>query len=257
MERALTWSYGGGTQSVAIAVLVKRGRLPKPECVVIADTGREASETWEYTDTYVRPMLRTVGVEIEVAPHSLAKVDMYGHNGDLLIPAFTSGGMLQGFCSTEWKKSVVRRFLRSKGYGPKRPVRTWIGISKDEIGRAKPSDKLWQESHWPLLLDVTMSRRECVALVEDEGLPEPPKSSCWMCPYRQNAQWRRLRDEYPDDFARAIALDNEIRAKDTKGGVFVHLSRVPLAEADLSEPDTKQSSLFGEVGHCDSGMCWS
>ena len=34
-ERSLVWSYGGGTQSVAIAVLVAEGHLPTPERVVI------------------------------------------------------------------------------------------------------------------------------------------------------------------------------------------------------------------------------
>jgi hypothetical protein len=256
-ERTLTWSYGGGTQSVAIAVLVKRGLLPRPAHVIMADTGREASETWEYTDRYVRPLLKPLGLDVEIAPHSLSKVGLYDRKGDgLLIPAYTKTGILPTFCSSEWKKAVFGRYLRSLGYGPSRPVRTWVGISKDEIGRAKPSSTDWQEFHWPLLLDVTMSRRECVALVEDEGLPTPPKSSCWMCPYRRNSQWRKLRDEYPEDWAKAVALDEEIRAKDTRDGVWLHDSRTPLAEADLSDPDPQLSFLFGEVEGCDSGLCW-
>jgi hypothetical protein len=32
IDRALTWSYGGGTQSVAIAVLVAQGTNPKRPC---------------------------------------------------------------------------------------------------------------------------------------------------------------------------------------------------------------------------------
>lgn len=36
--RSLVWSYGGGVQSAAIAVLVLRGELPRPERVVMADT---------------------------------------------------------------------------------------------------------------------------------------------------------------------------------------------------------------------------
>ena len=59
-SRALTWSYGGGTQSVAIAVLVAQGRLPRPELLVIADTGREATETWEYHEKHVAPLASTV-----------------------------------------------------------------------------------------------------------------------------------------------------------------------------------------------------
>jgi hypothetical protein len=42
-DRPVVWSYGGGTQSAAIAVLVLRGESPRPELVVMADTGREVS----------------------------------------------------------------------------------------------------------------------------------------------------------------------------------------------------------------------
>lgn len=110
-ERALTWSFGGGTQSVAIAVLVARGELPAPEVAVIADTGREATETWDYLERHVRPLLEPVGVPVEIAPHDLSTVDLYGKNGDLLVPAYTGGGdgKLPTFCSTEWKKRVVAR----------------------------------------------------------------------------------------------------------------------------------------------------
>ena len=96
-SRTLTWSYGGGTQSVAIAVLVAQGKLPKPEWIGIADTGRESSETWEYTDKWVRPMLRSVGCEIEVVSHSLSTVDLYSLKGELLIPAYTTPKAASGF----------------------------------------------------------------------------------------------------------------------------------------------------------------
>ena len=39
--KPIVWSFGGGVQSVAILVLVAEGKLPKPECVVMSDTGRE------------------------------------------------------------------------------------------------------------------------------------------------------------------------------------------------------------------------
>jgi hypothetical protein len=266
IERSLTHSYGGGTQSCAIAVLIAQGRLPLPERIVIADTGREASETWEYLERHIQPLLATVGATVEIASHDLSTVDLYSpKEGTLLIPAYTisvaKGYALSNFCSSEWKKAVVRRYLRAAGYGPDRPVTTWIGISLDEVGRAKPSELKWQELTWPLL-DFGFRRHDCRRIVVDAGLPEPPRSSCWMCPYRRATQWRHLRDNYPADFAKAVALDATIREQDIangNAGVYLHKSRVPLAEADLREKDEQvgQGSLFGEVEGCDSGMCWT
>jgi len=47
MNKPGVWSYGGGTQSIAIALLVVMVKLPKPDLIVTADTSFEASETWE------------------------------------------------------------------------------------------------------------------------------------------------------------------------------------------------------------------
>lgn len=243
MSRPIIWSYGGGTQSVAIAVLVSQDRLPRPARVVIADTGREASETWDYLGRHVRPLLSPL--EIDVAPHTLSTVDLYGHNGDLLLPAFTgSGGKMPTLCSNEWKRRVVRRWLRSQGFDS---VRLWLGISLDEVERAKPSDVGWVEHHYPLLFDVPLRRYECRQIVLDAGLPEPPRSACWMCPLRSNAEWRDLRDNHPDDWKRAVALDESIRARDPD--VFVHRSGGALAEANLEKAGTAPD-LFCESGYC-------
>lgn len=67
VSRSLVWSYGGGTQSIAIAVLIAQGRLPKPERIVMSDTGREATETWEWLETYVGPLLAEHGLTVDVA----------------------------------------------------------------------------------------------------------------------------------------------------------------------------------------------
>lgn len=36
------WSCGGGTQSGAIASLIRLGKLPRPDYAFMTDTGREA-----------------------------------------------------------------------------------------------------------------------------------------------------------------------------------------------------------------------
>lgn len=259
-ERKLVWSNGGGTQSAAIAVLIAQERLPRPERIVIADTGREATETWEYLHDHINPMLEKVGLSCEVASHDLATVDLYGKNGDLLVPAFTEKGKLPTFCSNEWKQRVVRRYLRAGGCGRRNPIRLWIGISTDEVARMKPSDVQWVEHYYPLITDLRITRYDCTQIVKSAGLPDPPKSSCWMCPYRQNHQWLHLKESQPADWEKAVALDERIREHDiSQGGtgVYVHRDAVPLAEADLSEKQKLQDSLFGEVDGCDSGYCWS
>ena len=243
-DRPVVWSYGGGTQSVA------NGDLPRPERVVIADTGREAQETWDYTRDHVNPLLAHVDLVVEVAPHSLATVDLYAKNGDLLLPVFTSnGGKMPTLCSNEWKKRVIQRWCRAQGYGPKNPLAMWLGISVDEVHRAKPSGVDWMEYTWPLLTEIPRRRDECVALVQRNGLPEPPRSACWMCPHRNNAEWRDIRET--GDWDKAVALEREAQAKDGRdGGIYLHRQMVPLSEAEI---DADNLDLFDV---CDSGFCF-
>lgn len=250
----IVWAYGGGTQTAAIAVLIHRGELLVPDITVMADTSREATETWEYLEQVMRPYLREVGVEVEIAPHSLATVDLYGGaDGDtLLMPAYDSGdGRLSGFCSNEWKARVMQRHLRKRGV---KSCTQWLGYSVDEMRRVHDTGQGWIRNAFPLI-EKRITRAGCKLLVEQEGLPPPPKSSCWMCPHRRDWQWRRLRDHYPDDFAKAVALDHEIRANDKQGGVFLSDQRLPLDKINLDnavEP-VDEPNLFR---NCESGYCW-
>lgn len=251
MNRKIVWSFGGGVQSIAILVLVAQGKLQKPELAIMANTGRERSSTWRYFTQHAEPIFEEYEIPFEVAGHNLATVDLYAHNGDLLIPAFTQTGKLPTFCSSEWKKLTVRRRLRQLGYGPKNPVTMWFGMSLDEVDRMRTSDKKWIKNHYPLVFDYRLRRHECELLIEDFGLPASPKSACWMCPNMSNAEWNEIKLNDPADWQKAIELDEFVRANDEQGGVFLHSSASPLKTADLSQPE-KHAPLF----ECASGMCW-
>ncbi len=259
--KPIIWSYGGGTQSIAIAILIAQGKLPTPDRIVFADTGGEMTEVWDYLHNYVEPLLlNAIGKKIEIAPHALAKVDFYAKNGDLLIPAYTETGKLPTFCSKEWKTLVVRRYLGGAKAFPDGLI-MWLGMSADEIERLKPSDKQWIEHHWPLCdlpvragYGIQMNRVECRQLVHNFGWPDPPKSACVWCPHLLNPERRRMKAYAPQDHARAVAVGRQLRLADKKGGVWLHESRHDLDEADLSRDNP--SSLFEEAG-CESGYCWT
>lgn len=224
---------------------------------------REKASTWRYLEDYIRPGLLTVGLNIETVPHSYASVDLYDKQGGLLIPAFTKNGegQLRTFCSGEWKRDAIYRYLREpeRGYGPENPVIQWIGFSTNEKHRCKPSKRKWAEIHWPLIMGygVQLSAAECAQLVVDYGWPEPPESCCWMCPFQSDRQWRNQRDHEPADHAKAIAFDAKIIQTDERGGLFVHRSGVPLSQVNLDGDDGLQVPLFGRGEKCESGLCWT
>jgi hypothetical protein len=248
----VVWSCGGGVQSAAIAALICKGELPKPDVAVIADTGREASETWTYYSHTLTRHLGAAGVHlVRLDPKEWATVDLWGgEDKDIaLMPMFTnqSGeiGQTRKFCSNEWKSRPVSRYLRSLGltHG-----QMWIGFSIDEIHRMRSDPKApWQHTY--PLIDKRMSRSDCVATVLRAGWPPPPRSSCWMCPYRSDDEWIHLKRVSMGDFSRAMKLEKEIQRKDPS--LYLHRSCKPLGTVNFGEA---QRDLLDQ---CGSGMCFT
>lgn len=246
-DRRQVVSFGGGTQSTAIAVLILQERLPRPDLVLFVDTGREASETLSYFERWTRPALEAFGVPVVVArSRDWATVDLFSANGSCcLLPAFTTRegrvGKLPAFCSGEWKRAVVHRVLRSRGFDA---VDLWIGYSLEEFHHRASVDRLdWIRQLYPLV-DLKLRRCGCVSLVEAFGWPEPARSSCWMCSNRTDEEWQRLP---VSEFRRAVELEEMVRERDPH--LFLHSSCVPLGEVVF---DGSRDSLFagGCVGGC-------
>ena len=246
------WSCGGGTQSVAIAALIVKGQLPKPDHSLIVDTTRERSSTWAYYETVLLPALAPLGVNVvRVNRDDYSDVDLYGGEDGktLMLPVFTvsPSTKLGAFCSGEWKRDVAMRYMRN-GLGLKTAV-MWIGYSTDEMRRVSTPRRQWCQLRYPLIEDVPMTRDRCKALVRSMGWPPPPRSSCYMCPNHSNSEWREMRDHQPDDFAKAVQIEREFRVNDPDK--FLHPSRVPLDQVDLSE----EAGLF--TGHECTGTCFT
>ena len=257
MSMVQVFSSGGGTQSSAIAALIVQGKLPKPDFVVIADTGREAPSTWEYLDAVVRPALAGVGVDVHRIGQEWASANdkgVFTLTGHLLIPAFSNQtgtpSKLTNFCTDKWKVRVRDRWLAAQGVKRKNAVK-WIGFSFDEQRR-------WQRMmdgeeykrgliRFPLV-ELRLRRQDSINIVERMGWPKPPRSRCWMCPNQSDYEWAEVKTDWPDKFAEAIALDESIRERDPHA--FLHSSVKPLKDANLDKPD----DLFS--GSCPSGECF-
>ena len=251
-QKSQVWSSGGGVQSTAIAALICTRQLPKPDLAVIADTGREFSPVWRYLHETVIPALRKAGVELHVAPHDLATVDLYsGKEGDtLVVPVFTNRdgdqGKLPKYCSQEWKVRVVQRYCRQHGIAD---ADQWIGFTTDEMERMRvyQEGRAWQ--HVYPLVDLRLRRSDCLALIERMGWPAPTGSACWMCPFRSDQEWKQMRELSPGDFERAVQFDRRMRERDSD--IYLHRTMRPLDQIDFDE----QPDLFSKP--CSAGGCFT
>ena len=212
MQRTQIWSNGGGVQSAAIAALICMGEL-MPDLAVIVDTERELSTTWDYFENVTAPALKAAGCIVHrVQKSQYATVDLM-RNDDVLIPAFTSQGAeigkLPTYCSNEWKQRVMRRWATEQGVAQ---ADIWLGFSIDELRRVTQPTGKWQ--HRYPLLDRRMNRGDCIALVKRMGWPDPPRSSCWMCPNKTQHEWAWQKQHAPADFEKAVQFEREIQQHD-------------------------------------------
>jgi len=238
-------SWGGGTQSIAIAVLIFQNKLKKPDHIVFADTGREASETMIYFNKWLKPIFDKEKMHLLIADHSYSTVDLKSKSGKVLMPVYQyPNGKLKTYCSNEWKQRVIRRYLRKVLKVNK--CKMWLGFSIDEIERMKDSGVKWITNDYPLI-EMGITREECKNIVIDYGLPKPPRSSCWCCPHRTNQEWSHLKENFPDDFRKAIDLDEDL----SKDSVYLHRSRTRLKEADLTNKNKKEETT------CQESFCFT
>jgi hypothetical protein len=133
-----------------------------------------------------------------------------------------------------------------------------IGISWDEVGRMRDAPYAWVRNDYPLV-DERITRWECQrAIAADDRFPDPARSACWHCPYRSDAEWRDLRNDEPEAFAKAVALDADMRSKPMAGAwatrtPYLHRSLVPLGEVNFDNAeDAGQQTLWDS--ECE-GMC--
>jgi PP-loop superfamily ATP-utilizing enzyme len=260
-------SYGGGVQSSALIVLAATGQIAPVHGALFANTGDDSEHP--ATLRFVREVMTPWAAKHGITVHELQRVtkgnkqtlwgrvmDYTGEKTSEPLPVYGyTGAPLSRTCTVDHKIKVLERWIKRNAQAL--PVETLIGISSDEIERAKPGNDTYEIRRYPLL-DLGLSRIDCVAVIKEAGLPVPPKSACFFCPFHSMLTWSELRRDSPDLFARAVALEdkmNERRARLNKPPVYLTRKLVPLSQA-VSEAS---NTLFEEqemAGQCDSGRCF-
>ena len=263
------FSFGGGVQSTAALVLAARGEIDY-RTFVFANVGDDSEypKTLAYLAEHARPFAAAHGLELVEVQRTLRDGTpetlmgrLRGTTAAVPIPVrLGSGAPARRSCTTDFKSRVIGKWLKARGASNADPATLGLGISMDEIQRMRRDSMIpWQRFDYPLIT-LRLFRDTCVGLIRRAGLPVPPKSACWFCPFHSQGEWRRLRREEPELFFEAARLEGEINAKRARRGkdpMWLTDRARPLAEAF---PDTGQLFLTGlEAGDvtdaCESGYC--
>jgi len=266
-------SLGAGVQSTTLLLLAAEGRIGPLDGAIFADTGWEPAAVYAHLDRLEAEVANPAGIPIyRVSNGNLRDDALDPTHRFASMPLFIKNqdggdGMTRRQCSNEYKLVVIKRKVREMlGYEHPTPVprgvfvEQWIGFSTDEIGRVRDSDVGYAFNAFPLL-DLGMSRADCLRYLRARGFGDTPKSACIGCPFHGNAQWRRMRDERPDEWADAVDFDRAIRSGNARGNAngkpllgeaYLHRSRLPLDQAPIdrvthAEWRSRQGDLFDAV----------
>lgn len=275
------FSFGGGVQSTAALVLAAQGRLPVDDdgdCrwdhFIFSNVGDRAEHpaTLQYVDEVAIPFAREHGIDLRV----VRKKRRDGSDDDLMdrikrgkrsLPfpvRMSNGAPGQRSCTAEFKIRVIERELKRLGATPADPAIVGIGISMDEIQRAKgwgtvdprtPS----QIREYPLLR-LGLRRQDALKVIADAGLPQPPRSACWFCPFHSLDEWRRLKRDEPGLFDEAVKLEamlNERRDELGKDHVWLTRFGRPLDDVVADQLVLAVDDPGSADAPCDSGHCFT
>lgn len=257
-------SFGGGVQSTALMVLAARGEIDFQTflfCNVGDDS--ESPATLVYVRDIATPYAAKHGLDL-LTLHRWRKDGtietilgrLHRSKRSMTIPVRMPGdlGFMRRNCTVEFKVRRIETWCKRHGATANNPAITAIGISLDEAHRAnntRESDV--QHKVYPLL-DLHINRDECKAIIFSAGLPIPPKSSCWFCPFHTNGVWQEMREQEPGQFAKAVELESMLsdRLMKLQGQpAYFHNRKRPLLEATIPGPSEED----GMIDTCESGYC--
>lgn len=248
------FSFGGGVQSTAALVLAAQGKIDY-RVFLFSNVGDDSEnpDTLDYVKSVSVPFSQKNGLAL----HELRRET---NNGETLyqrtlretsgvrIPVRMKNGMPgRRSCTQGFKIDVIRRWL-GKGTHT-----VGLGISWDEVHRMRDSGNARFINEYPLI-ELRMTRAVCLEIVRAAGLPQPPKSACWFCPFHRKSEWADMRRDKPELFERAVELEKILTAKRAALGrdaVFMAAGGVSLSVAIGDQPRLIEDDA------CDSGYCFS
>ena len=278
---ATVLNYSAGKQSQCLLWIVLNGEIecPDPFLVLNADPGMENSETYRHIEE-MRERCRDAGIEMHTVPGPNLYRDLVQlrttkksrlDNPPYWIKKPNTKGQLRQKCTSKYKIEPMDRFLREwlrEKYGiPSKGrvagyVEKWIGFTRDEAIRIKPSPRQYIRFRYPLI-ELNMNKGDVMRYYMDRGLEIPPRSVCNACFANAPGHYRDMAKNRPKDWQQAVEVDESIRDLSqigvVEGPAYVSDRLIPLKQLEKEGFRSRQMSLFGddaEMYSCDGGYCF-
>jgi hypothetical protein len=227
----------------------------KPDYAVFSDTGCEPQYVYDYLEWLIDYVKAKYNFEIKTVSHGNLMDDVaYYIDGkrpraSQLPFHLGRGGLIMRQCTADYKINPLRKYLQQ--IRNHKRIRLWIGISLDEIERMSNSNVKYIEHYYPLI-ENRISIDTIKNWYSQNGLLEPGKSACLICPFHSNNYWTLFKKQFPTEFQKACDFDDKIRNyPKLKHSAYLSSQRIPLRDIDF----TQEASLFPELIEECQGLC--
>lgn len=210
-------AYGGGSNSTAMIIGLHQRGVPI-DLILFADTGCEQPHTYDFIPV-MDQWLSAHGLPVITV---VVYTDCNGERLTLEQECLRSGtlpALAYGYkkCSLKHKISPQDKFCNNhppcrEVWGRGERVVKFIGYDADEEQRRAhatvyDAQDTKYRKEYPLM-DWGWGRDECVQVIQQEGLPLPGKSSCFLCPAMKKREIRTLYHQHRELFDRAVAVED-------------------------------------------------
>jgi hypothetical protein len=266
-------SFGAGVQSSYLFFKMLEQEIKPPDIALFADTGNEPKEVYDWLNKLIKLSKNKINVEIvknndntgNIIDDYKAKDGRYGLIPTHILKKDGTAGFGRRTCTYEYKIKPINKKIRET-LGVKslrgKAIEVVMGISTDEIQRVKQSQNKWEVKTYPLIAN-NISRDNCVHYFKHKDLGTPPRSACIVCPYHSNKEWKRIKDNYPNEWKFAVEFDEWLRDENSSSkGLdkfreqgseqYLHTKKIPLKIVNLKSEQDYQYSLFDD--ECE-GIC--
>jgi len=275
-------NLGAGVQSTVLYLMAvkKFARTFRLDVAGFADTQEEPTEVYEHLSRlatagnhHVPILVRSVG---KLGDDLIAGRNSLGHRF-VPIPAFTAPderlaasreGRLRRQCTKEYKTEVMTKLIRRElldvpkyGRVPKDVhVVQYFGISVDEARRSRSIIKRFEKIKWSTpsfpLLEMNMTRADCINWLSLHWPYPVARSACVFCPYKSDSEWLWMKANDSIGWNRAVEIDRGLRAGNVMSRrldqkMYLHRSCTPLELVEL-QPTRKSIPSFAT--ECE-GVC--
>jgi len=268
-------SLGAGVQSSTLALMIEKGQVPMVDGAIFADVKGEPKTVYTHLDWLEKqlsyPVYRVTWRNLKQDILDAAE----GKYTAFTAPFFTKNpitgkkGLLRRQCTNMYKIGpVVQQVRKMLGLekGEKRrkgtEVEMLMGISKDEVFRIKTNRLKYITNVYPLV-DLKMTRSDCLTWMEKFNYPKPPRSACTFCPYHSNEEWREIKKN-KEEWDQVVAMDKAIRhqekykdknknSTEVLDELFLHREGIPIDQVDFNKKK-KDDQLDLFQSDCE-GMC--